>query len=132
MKAKASKTAQSAAATSAATAVMTRLMARIGQEVSVGQAQSLWAECRPKLLEMGLNSTIAEIERSADGHLDTLPREDLMCALGMVLVGRTWPSYGMGEAYKEYFFEALHAGFAARGIGVQDDCASAAPRAPRP
>lgn len=88
--------------------VVLRLMrTHLKRELTLEQAQTLWRECRAKLLTSGLRSTVRECESSEDGGLDTLPRGDVMDALAYALVSAPWPLYGDSTEEAEAVFQRI-------------------------
>lgn len=89
-----------------------KITSKLGYASNPVLSEALWVKCRAHLESRALDDTIAHIENSEDGCLDTLEREDLYDAMGEVLVGRAWPLNGEPEStcnkFAESLVEALH------------------------
>lgn len=88
-------------------AVIERLMAKLAYTLTEAQAAMLWQECRVWMLEQGFQDSVAEVECSPDGSLDTWPRNDVMEALAKVFTGLSWPMNGTPAAERETFTRLL-------------------------
>jgi len=95
----------------------------LGRELALQQ----WDLVREQLLKRGLDETVEEALESPRGGLDTLPRDDVQDAWGHVSVGRTWPTYGEGDAVYAKFIEAF--GTYLKGLGATKLPADFDPRA---
>lgn len=88
--------------------VILRLMhTRLGRDLNHEQANELWQQCKAHLTAIGLKSTVRECEQSDDGGLDTLPRDDVLDALGKVLANAEWPIYATPEAQSKEFVQRM-------------------------
>lgn len=84
-----------------------KIISKLGYACNQALSEALWVKCRAHLESRALDDTIAHIEGSEDGGLDTMEREDLYDAMGEVLVGRAWPLNGEPESICNKFAESL-------------------------
>lgn len=112
-----STTADAPSALPGGTKVILRLFKRaFDLEPTAEQAAALWAEVKGHLEKVGLDSTVRECDESETGGLDTLPRGDVMSALGHILAGRDWPANYEGDKVFDEFVEGLKVGLRQRSL----------------
>jgi hypothetical protein len=106
-----------AARLSGGPAVMVDLLAtRLHCRLDPAQAQALWTECEAHLRALELTEIIVEVQESADGGLDTFPREYVLDALGETLAGLPWPLNMDGAAHGAAFRQKMASALTARGF----------------
>jgi len=90
----------------------------LNRQLSKSEAEALWTECSEHLMRVGLKSTVREAKASRSGRLDTLPRGDVMSALGFIFAGADWPINAASQQESQDFIEKVKATMAARGYTV--------------
>jgi len=99
-------------------AVDNLMTTRLNKKLNPVQLERLWIECKEWLTAFDLSDTVDEVEASIDGHLDTMPRDDLMGALAHVLTGVDWPINASSDKEFETFRKLLAAEVARRGYST--------------
>lgn len=83
--------------------------------LSPDAASSLWGEVQAVLQSGSGQEAVAEALTSGTGSLDTAPREEVLDAMGLVLVGQPWPANRDDSEDREAFLAALGLALSARG-----------------
>ncbi len=89
--------------------------------LSEQQAHDLWKETTVILEQAGMIEVVEAVDLSREGILDTFDRDMLMDAIGKLMTGMSWPTFGTPDPEKDTFFATMRRSIGSRGFSFEEE-----------